>query len=174
MKCPSVKNSGDWSCDGKYSYPSEFQFKWFRIGKRRVFPLFWKPRTEYFYCPMHGSFDRIDGKWWWFSYFRQNLYLEEDTIAFCPRKCWGKNWSYKEVHKGRDGRYYCGHCSWSGDRINLKVDDVTSDGEMHRRLKREIARMKKKEADIERASEESFEDFLNEQIGVISRGRKLG
>ena len=107
MRCPERGKDKAWDCDTVYQ-------------GRRPWGKLWRP-MNYLYCPRHGNYLLVDGRWWWFSYFRPGLLLKKERVAFCPRKCWGRHWEFKEVHEGKDGRYHCGHCLWDGDAAPKEV-----------------------------------------------------
>ncbi|MDE1821233.1 MAG: hypothetical protein KGJ23_08825 [Euryarchaeota archaeon] len=75
--------------------------------------------VPYFYCGRHGNWVFVEGRWWFFSFFRPGVLVEEDALATCPRRCWGSEFlnDLKMVFKGKDGRFHCSHCRWSADAI---------------------------------------------------------
>jgi len=103
MKCPVSE------CDNKYI-----------VGNGIARTLSIHGIKKSFYCGAHGNFDFVDGKWWWWSYFHPHLYLEREAIAVCPKNCFGYqhlSLDNKQVHRGKDGRYYCSDCDWNGDKL---------------------------------------------------------
>ena len=109
MKCPIE------GCTEKSE--ERIRFFWVKLFGYDIFPKLWKPIVRTFYCPRHGNFMWIDCGWWWYSKFRPLIPLYYKADYMCPNKCWGNNWVFNDVHKGKDELYYCSHCNWKGSEV---------------------------------------------------------